>query len=297
MDTCPVGIPGGRGECQWRPSHRARRRTRPGRRTVHRRGGTRNGRPPGLLQIRASQAGFENPVPMPTPTVLTNNVVSAAGTGSTEGPQVILALDDGRVLHAVMNPNGEWTGFGDVKRQIGSIGTVTVVAAATPPDSPDAAHFVLATSDGQLWHTIRVSLAMDPCRKPHSPTRRSRASHSHGGYRGHDRVRIRPDQYSTIGTAVCGTQPEPSRATGRAGNVKDQIGDPGTVVSISAISREPGLSEWGLVTTDGKLLNPCLARIRLVCGPTRPLRVHQPGAAGDPNGSPRQAPPPPRRST
>ena len=175
---------------------------------------------------------------MPTPTVLTNNVVSAAGTGSTEGPQVILALDDGRVCAMWSNPNGEWTG---VRRRETSDRQYRHCHGRCPrrhrPTAPTPHTSCLQPAMVSFGNTIpKCRWAMDPRPKhltaqlgAHGPVTAMAAT---GVTTEYGSAQIMSFHCIRVGSLWHSTRAFAGnwRATG---NVKDQIGDPGTVVSIS----------------------------------------------------------------
>jgi hypothetical protein len=81
-------------------------------------------------------------------------VVAVAAAAAAPGTSAFMfATADGGLWHTMRNPDGTWTGLGNVKGQIGDPGPVTGVAAAG--SAPGVVQFMFTTADGNLWHTIR----------------------------------------------------------------------------------------------------------------------------------------------
>jgi hypothetical protein len=68
----------------------------------------------------------------------------------------MFATSDGRLWHTMRLSNGSWTGLGSVNGQFAIPGPVTAVSA-TWDGTPGETQFMFATSDGRLWHTMRLS--------------------------------------------------------------------------------------------------------------------------------------------
>ncbi len=88
-------------------------------------------------------------------------------TGTDPGPVVVVtaaevAVSDthvgvvtanGGLFHAIRHSNGDWTRFGDVKRQAGNPGDIIDADFAAPGLD---LHVAALTRNGGIWHTIRV---------------------------------------------------------------------------------------------------------------------------------------------
>ncbi len=83
-------------------------------------------------------------------------VVDVAGAAGASGEaHFMLTTSNGHLWHTVRNADGSWTGLGDVQTQIAVSGPVRSIGAATGKSGET--HFMFTTSDGHLWHTIRLA--------------------------------------------------------------------------------------------------------------------------------------------
>ena len=86
--------------------------------------------------------------------------VSAATDGVAGKPQFmwdsqfLFTTADGHLWHTIRNPDGSWTGLGDVNGQFSIPGPVAAVSA-TADGVAGETQFLFTTADGHLWHTIR----------------------------------------------------------------------------------------------------------------------------------------------
>ena len=152
--------------------------------------------------------------------------------------------------HTIRNPDGSWTGAGNVNGQIGNPGAVTAVAAAS--SSAGLAQFLFATADGGLWHTIRnpdgswtgLGDAKGQVGNPGAVTAVAAASSSAG---------LAQFLFATADGGLWHAIRNPDGSWTRAGDVKVQIGDPGAVTAVAAVSSSAGLAQFLFATADGGL--------------------------------------------
>jgi hypothetical protein len=174
----------------------------------------------------------------------------AAASSSAGLAQFIFATTDGGLWHTIRNPDGSWTGLGNVKGQIGDPGAVGAVAAAS--SSAGLAQFIFATTDGGLWHTIRnpdgswtragdVKVQIGD---PGAVGAVAAASSSAG---------LAQFIFATTDGGLWHTIRNPDGSWTRAGDVKGQIGNPGIVVAVAAASSAPGEAQFMVATADGGL--------------------------------------------
>src|SRR5437667_70876 len=86
-------------------------------------------------------------------------VVAAAGDGTAGETQYMFATADGHLWHTLRRADGSWAGLGDVQSQFAIPAPVRVVAAAGDGITGET-HYMFATADGHLWHTLRRALAI-----------------------------------------------------------------------------------------------------------------------------------------
>src|SRR5205807_8361742 len=82
---------------------------------------------------------------------------AAASTGAPDEAQLMLAMEGGELLHTIRFADGSWqdpAGPADLAAGItGGPGHAVAAAAGAPGE----VHFMVATEDDRLWHTIRFN--------------------------------------------------------------------------------------------------------------------------------------------
>jgi hypothetical protein len=186
----------------------------------------------------------------------TAQILATAAASAEPGlTQFMSAVADGRLLHTTRRAADQgWYPVGDVKGQIGDIGHVAAAAGCSDPAKPGVAQWILATAEGGLWHAVRFA----------------DGTWSLGDVKG---------QIGDIGTVIAvaavgtitdfgstqfvlvtaddrmwhTTHNSDSGNWATAGDLKGQIGDFGTVIAVTAVSSQPGYSQFMFTTSDGRL--------------------------------------------
>jgi surface antigen len=87
---------------------------------------------------------------------ITNPVsVAAASDGIGDEAQFAVVTADGKLWHSIRDKNGRWSAAGDLGRMMRLTKVVSVTA--TGDGKKGEAQFVVVTSDGKVWHTIRYA--------------------------------------------------------------------------------------------------------------------------------------------
>ena len=112
------------------------------------------------LTIRNAGAGWSVPQEVNSQFPIPSRAVAVAATwdGNPGETQFMFSTPDGLLGHTIRLANGGWTGLGAVNGQFTIPGPVTAVAA-TWDGNPGETQFMFTTSDGRLWHTIRLANA------------------------------------------------------------------------------------------------------------------------------------------
>jgi surface antigen len=94
---------------------------------------------------------FSNPLPPVIPSKVT--AVEQAEDGVSGEVQFAIVTAEGRLWHTIRSSDGTWATRGDAGRVVGG---AAVRAAGVAGDGTEGeAQFVVATTSGRLWHTIR----------------------------------------------------------------------------------------------------------------------------------------------
>ncbi len=185
-----------------------------------------------------------------------SHVVAAAAASAEPGlAQFMFGLADGRLLHTTRRSADQgWYPVGAVKGQIGDIGHVVAAAGCADPAKPGVTQWILATAEGGLWHIVRFA----------------DGTWAHGDVTGPigsigpviavAAVGVVTDFGSTQFAFVTAddriwhtTHKSDSGNWSPRGDLKGQTGDFGTVIATTAVSSQPGYSQFMFTTSDGRL--------------------------------------------
>jgi len=164
--------------------------------------------------------------------------------------QFMFTTQDGHLWHTQRQPDGSWSGLGDVNGQFAIPGPVRAVSAAS--SQPGETQFMFATEDGHLWHTQRqpdgswsgLGDVNGQFAIP-GPVRAVSAASSQPGET--------QFMFATEDGHLWHTQRRPDGSWSGLGDVNGQFAIPGAVHAVSATSSQPGETQFMFATEDGHL--------------------------------------------